>query len=73
MPKCLLIIFAILLSVITLSAEEFNLRPIDRLTLYPWHITTDDDCRIVFWSHCEAEHEDIYAQKLNSFGEPVWD
>ena len=72
MPKCLLIIFAILLLAFTLSAEEFNLRPIDRLTLYPWHITTDDGCRIVFWSYCESGHEDIYAQKLNPLGEPVW-
>jgi hypothetical protein len=73
MPRYLLICLVILLLAFTLSAEEFNLRPIDRLTLYPWHITTDDGCRIVFWSHCESEHEDIYAQKLSPLGEPVWE
>ena len=72
MSRICLLILMIMMLVLSLCAE-INLRPIDQLNCYPFTITTNDACRIIFWSHYESGDKDIYCQKLNALGQTVWE
>lgn len=65
------LLFILSFIALSLMADEINLRPTYNLTLYPFHIPTDDG-QIVFWSHAESGQQQVYCQKLNFSGNPMW-
>ncbi|MCK9309268.1 MAG: hypothetical protein M0P99_03240, partial [Candidatus Cloacimonetes bacterium] len=56
-----------------LVAAEQPLRQAYDLVSSNLHIRTADGCEIVFWSDVPSGNRDIFAQKINSNGQQLWD
>ena len=72
MKKSCLLLLLILLGILSLEAEEMVLRRADDLRLERFHVRTADNCEILFFSDLSAGDRNIYCQKLNSSGQPLW-
>ena len=73
MKKSYLLLLVVLLGILSLGAEEMVLRRADDLRLEKFHFRTADNCEIVFWSNITTGDRNVYCQKLNSSGQPLWD
>ncbi|GAB1468584.1 hypothetical protein MASR2M64_13200 [Candidatus Cloacimonadota bacterium] len=69
----LLVVILVLAYVASLTAIEQPLRQAYDLESSKLHIRTADDCEIVFWSDVPSGNRDIFAQKINSSGQLLWD
>ncbi|MCB5263061.1 MAG: hypothetical protein LHW64_02575 [Candidatus Cloacimonetes bacterium] len=72
MKKPCLVLLLILLGILSLEAEEMVLRRADDLRLERFHFRTADNCEILLWSDLSAKDRNVYCQKLNSSGQPLW-
>lgn len=70
--KRLGLIALLLIIVICSRAEAFPIRPAYELTGKGTHVTTVNNCEIVFWGETQDGDPDIYAQKFNANGLSLW-
>ncbi|MDD2230296.1 MAG: FlgD immunoglobulin-like domain containing protein [Candidatus Cloacimonetes bacterium] len=71
--KKLNVLFLVLVFAACLVAIEMPLRQAYDLDSSKLHIRTADGCEIVFWSDVPNGNRDIFAQKINSSGQLLWD
>ncbi len=66
---------AILMAIFTLSLEAENtiIRESREMIWEGQHVRTADDCEIVFWEINRGADVNIWAQKLDSTGQVMWD
>ncbi|MDP2172582.1 MAG: T9SS type A sorting domain-containing protein [Candidatus Cloacimonadaceae bacterium] len=70
----ILLLTALLLLVLacSVSAQEIAIREARTINWNTHHIRTPDNCEIVLWEDTLGGDQNIYAQKINSSGQMLW-
>lgn len=73
MKKQISLLLFILVIFTSLSAEETVLRPVLDIRLHPFHVATQDSCKLIFWNSVNSGYNNVFCQKINASGELMWD